>query len=259
MNKLAKKSYAKLATFNHKEHAERLDQLNTQAQAARRVDVALGLYCFELKEIHLLHGQFGRWLAEHKPNLVRQDHATGEAKASRSLETSMSIAKSALEVCGYTVMDFIALLQKQIPRARGISDAGQLMLLPEAKLPEEFKALRDDIFSLVDGKSQRQLLSEFKQVDDDGKAKRGRAKGCKGTTAEQHAAAREAERLAHIEDTELRCEEFITEANELADDTHLGVVSEKHVAAVTEAVEVLRHYLTTLRQRRSTGNSHHKS
>lgn len=182
MSKLVKSSFAKSATFNHREHADRIDQLNTQAQSARRVDVALGLYCFELKEIHLQSGQFGRWLAEHKPHLVRI-HESGTPQPSRSLETAMHFAKSALEVCGYQIGDFIDLVQKQFPRTRGnCCDAGQLMLLPADKLPEDFKKLQEEIFSLVDGKSKRQLLSEFKQVDTDGKPKPGAAKGSKGCT-----------------------------------------------------------------------------
>ncbi|HEX3856546.1 MAG TPA: hypothetical protein VHY30_04530 [Verrucomicrobiae bacterium] len=179
MSKVIKSSLAKTAKFDHRAHADKLEELNTQAQSARRVDVALGLFCFELKEIHLQYGQFGKWLAEHRPNLARQDKE-GNWKPSGSLESAMWMAKSALEVCGYKIGDYIELVQKQFPCAHGNCDASQLMLLPAAKLPQEFKKLRDEIFELVDGKSQRQLRQEFKQVDSNGNPKRGRVKGSNG-------------------------------------------------------------------------------
>lgn len=179
--KIAKASYAKSAKFDHKAHADRLDELNTQAQAARRVDVALGLYCYELKEIHLQHGMFGKWLAEHRPHLARK-HAEGSWQASNSLDAAMWMAKSALEVCGYQIGDYIKLVQNQIPVMAGICDSAQLMLLPAAELPKEFKKLRDEIFDLVDGKSQRQLRAEFKQIEE-GQVKVGRLKGAGGKRA----------------------------------------------------------------------------
>ena len=189
MSKLVKASLAKSAKFNHQEHADRLAELNSQAQAARRVDVALGLYCFELKEIHLQYGQFGKWLAEHCPTLAEQHSATKLWQPSGSLETAMWMAKSALEVCGYKIGDYIELLQSHIPCAQGMCDSRQLMLLDAAKLPKEFQALREQIFDLVDGKSQRQLRSEFKQIEN-GKVKHGRLKGSGGATKEQRELAK---------------------------------------------------------------------
>lgn len=238
MKLIQKSAYSKLATFNHKEHAERLDELNTQAQAARRIDVALGLYCFELKEVHLVYGQFGKWLAEHKPHLARV-HDNGSAQPGRSLEAAMSIAKSALEVCGYQIGDFISLLQKsQFPRVRGnCNDAGQLMLLPPEKLPEEFKKLQEEIFALVDGKSKRQLLSEFKQVDEDGKKRRGQLPGSKGLTKEmrEKAAQRaEQERLNELDETIVDRIEWLLE---ISDAKNLGAMDSKLLKRFVDAAD----------------------
>jgi hypothetical protein len=236
MNKLTKSTLAKLSTFKHKEHADRLDDLNNQAQAARRVDVALGLYCFELKEIHLQSGQFGKWLAENKPHLAEKHSKSGLWQPSGSLETAMWFAKSALEVCGYKIGDYIDLIKKQIPSMQGILDSGQMLLIPDAKLPDEFKELRDQIFSLVDGKSQRQLRSEFKQIED-GKVKRGRVKGQGGATKEQcelAAQRQEEERIAELEEQATETTAWLMNNS---DCKHLGMIDQKILRALRDALE----------------------
>jgi hypothetical protein len=253
MSKLVKSSFARSATFNHKEHADRIDQLNTQAQAARRIDVALGLYCFELKEIHLQPGQFGKWLAENKPHLARQHTGSKLWQPSRSLEAAMSIARSSLEVCGYKISDYISVLSNQIPRVRGICESGQLMLLPEEKLPEEFQKLREEIFALVDGKSQRQLLSEFKQMDDDtGKPKRGRLKGSTGLTKEmrEKAAQRaEQERLNELEETIIGNIDWLLE---IADAKNLGMMDGKLLKKFADAADTASGFAKRVLESRTT-------
>ena len=240
--KLTKASLAKSAKFDHKQHADRLADLNTQAQAARRIDVALGLYCFELKEIHLQYGQFGKWLAEHRPELARQ-HGSGNWQPSGSLDTAMWMAKSALEVCGYKIGDYIELVQNHFPCVHGKSDSAQLMLLPAAELPKEFKKLRDEIFDLVDGKSQRQLRAEFKQIEN-GKVKLGRVKGQGGASKEQRANAEELERQERITERTLKAQEIAEWLTEMSDDAGLGeIIGTEELAALDKAMETARGYI----------------
>lgn len=238
----SKSDFAKVKNFNHREHADRLDELNTQAQAARRVDVALGLYCFELKEIYLQPKTFGRWLAENRPHLAEKNNA-GCWTPSKSLETAMYLAKSALENCNYKIGDYIELLEKRMSHAGDIRDSRQLMLLPDAKLPEEFKELREQIFALVDGKSQRQLISEFRQVED-GKVKRGRLKNSPGCTKEMRANAEELERQERITEKTLRAQEIADWLMEMSDDKGFGeIVGTAELGALDKAMETARGYI----------------
>lgn len=244
MKDLVKSSFARSAKFNHKEHADRLVELNGNAQQARRIDVALGLYCFELKEIHIQPKQFGKWLSENCPNLAEKHSTTGLFQPSGSLETAMWLAKSALEVCGYQIGDYIELLTKDSnPLQQGIRDSRQLMLLPAAKLPKEFQELREQIFALVDGKSQRQLRSEFRQIED-GKVKRGRLKGQGGATKEQRANAAELEAQERITEKKLKAEEIANWLTEMADDAGLGeIAGTPELAALDKAMETARGYI----------------
>jgi len=224
MKNIKRRTLAKSAKFNHQEHADRLAELNTQAQAARRVDVALGLYCFELKEIHLQYGQFGKWLAEHCPQLVEKHSTNGNPQPSGSLETAMWMAKSALEVCGYKIGDYIELLQTHFPCTQGNCDSRHLMLLPAVKLPKEFQELREQIFDLVDGKSQRQLRAEFKQIED-GKVKHGRLKGSGGATREQRELAKVRDEEEIITMLKAKAIEVSNWLMEYADPKGLGMIA----------------------------------
>ena len=249
MKALVKSSLAKSAKFNHKLHADRLEELNTQAQAARRVDVALGLYCFELKEIHLQQGQFGKWLAENLPQLAEQHSNSKLWQPSGSLETAMWMAKSALEVCGYKIGDYIELVQNQSPAVQGICDSGQLMLLPAAELPKEFKALRDQIFDLVDGKSQRQLRSEFKQIEN-GKVKHGRLKGTGGATKEQRAQAEELAETHRLMEVEEGMKEAIAWQLENADAKHAGMMDNALLIKLRDANQNMNGFITRVLESR---------
>jgi hypothetical protein len=126
-------------TFNDTVAAERLQFLYEEARIGLRRVVALGLFCFEIKA-HIKHGEFQEWL---------QTHCAGVGF--KSLEAYMTLTKNVLEGCGH-----------QISSALGICQGGEILLLADAEVPKESRKLRDQIFDLIDGKTQRQLMLEFK-------------------------------------------------------------------------------------------------
>lgn len=130
----------------------------------------------------------------------------------------------------------------------------EVLALPLKKVPEELRAVREKLDAEISGKSYRQLFLELKQVDEDGQIKRGRAKGCKGTTKEQRATAAQAEEQARITELELTLEEMADKLDELSDDKHAGdAVSEKSRARYFEAVATAHAYNQRFTARRTTG------
>jgi hypothetical protein len=164
--------------FDDQMHADRLEEMNIATQQGRRAEVALGLYCYEIKD-YLNHSEFGPWLAKWKPNLARKHSKSKCWQPNYSLDSAMRMAKSAVESTGATITAFLESVKSSNPRVSGISHCGELLLLND--VPKPLAALRESICEKIDGKSKYQIISAFKQVDDfaDGSTgvKRGRKSG----------------------------------------------------------------------------------
>lgn len=203
--------------------AKHLGKLFTDANTGMRRIIAAGIFAWELKD-KLNHGEFGPWLAAHCPQLATVHSETGRPQPSRALSGYMELTKGVMESIGFkTVEKFIGEISSVAAEAK--LSGGRFLLCPEKKVPAALKEARENIFALVDGKSQRALFLEFKQAEDgaDGlKKKKGRLKGQGGASAKQRADAAEQERLERLEGNEAWVLSFEAEANERADDTHLG-------------------------------------
>lgn len=211
-----------------------LRALYKDAQTGLRRVVAFGLYCFQVKAA-MPHGQFMNWMAKELPEI-----------SGRSARAHMGMTANVLEACGVKVSEYL-----QIGSALPICRNGKFLLMPEKKVPEAVKPLRDKICALVDGKTQRQLQLEFTQVEDDGeelRSKRGRLKGSSGLTKEQRAAAKQREHAAEISELKQRLEDLGDECDELADAKHAGNPEVRDAAeAIRPKVENFFRFLQSLK------------
>lgn len=223
--------------------AKQLNKLFTEAQNGMRRVVALGLFAWEIKEGQLKHGEFGAWLGAHCPQLTTIDPITEKPVASRALRGYMELTKNVLESCGCpTIEKYLATVAKLANDAN--LKPGQFLLIADKKVPETLAPMREKIFSLVDGKTQRALFMEFKQTDDDEKPKRGRLKGQGGATKEQRANAAELEAQERITEKKLRAEEIANWLIEMSDDAGLGeIAGTPELAALDKAMETARGYI----------------
>lgn len=187
------------------EAARQLVHLYDEAQNGLRRVIALGLYCFDLKINQLKHGQFGPWIAAH----------CGEKVSYRTIRSYMQLTEGVLEKC-----------QIKMAKALPICGGGEILLLPEGKVPEAGKELREKICAVVAGKSANQLFLEFKQSEDDDegnvKVKRGALKNSKGLSKEarEKAAARaEQERINELEEEIIERSDWL---EEITDAKNLG-------------------------------------
>lgn len=159
------------------------------------------------------HGMFGPWLAKNVPSLNRD-----------TVATYMRLAKNVAEKGEFQISDFA-----------NFAHAGDLP---------------NPILKLIEGKTQQQLLFDYRQskFDADGNeilsadgSRRGRRRGQGGASKEQraaHAAAEEEARLAEIEITAGETAGWLMEKS---DDKNLGLISgtanfkKLHKAVVTAA------------------------
>ena len=235
---------ANLKSGNDAAAAKQLNKLFTEAQNGMRRVVALGLFAWEIKEGQLKHGEFGPWLGENCPKLATVDSVTGKAKPSRALQGYMELTKNVLESCGCpTIGKYLETVAKCANDAH--LKPGQFLLIADKKVPETLAPMREKIFELVDGKTQRALFMEFKQADEDGgKPKHGRLKGQGGATKEQRVAAEERERQERITEKTLKAEEIANWLVLMSDDKGLGeILGSPEVAALDKAMETARGYI----------------
>ncbi|HEV2329217.1 MAG TPA: hypothetical protein VGY56_10555 [Verrucomicrobiae bacterium] len=240
-----------LRSGNDAEAAEQLSHLFDGAHNGMRKIIALGVFAWELKVGQLKHGQFGAWLAAHCPNLSEIHSTTQKPVSSRALRGYMDLTKNVLESAGYaTIGKFLG------SAARLANDAnlghGQFLLTEAKNVPEKLMPIRDKIFEIVDGKTQKQLFVEFKQAneDDDGSGdrhkKRGRLKGSTGLTKEmrEKAAQRQEEaRIAELEETTKETAKFLLEN---ADAKNFGAIDPKILAKLCEAMETAQGFAKRL-------------
>lgn len=231
----------KLKSGDDAKSAAQLKDMVAEAQNGLRRVVALGIFCFEIKS-KLAHGQFQPWLTAHCPEI-----------SLRSLKAYMQLTTGVLEKCKISLKSFLAKGQS-LP----ISHSGEILSLPDAKVPNEAKPLREKICSLIDGKSQSQLFLEFKQVDEDEdepKAKRGRRKGEGGATKEQRAAAALREEEERITALKLDAVDFAKWSDQNGDDKGVGAFrGSKEWTKLREAVEALATYMKRADGASRTGN-----
>jgi hypothetical protein len=226
----------KLKTGNDKEVAAQLKTLVSEAQIGLRRVVALGLFCFDIKS-QLPHGQFQPWLKEHCEDL-----------SLRSLKAYMQLTAGVLKKCGTSVKGFLAKGQS-LP----FSHSGEILLLPDNKVPDAAKPLRDKICSLIDGKSQSQLFFEFKQADEDSaKPKRGRLKGQGGASKEQRLAAQMADEKARIAKDELDAKNFCKWIDQVAELTRLPKISDKVWQTLFERQQLLGDFMKRVNESRAS-------
>jgi hypothetical protein len=199
------------------------------AQNGMRRIMALGLFAWEIKEQHLNRGEFGPWLAAYAPALARTDAKTGKTKASSALSSYMGMAKDVLESHKFTIKKYLGLISNS--HARGNCRGGNFLLLPDAEVPKEIRPLHNKICSSVDGKTKRQIMLGFKQVEDDGdgnlKVKRGRRKGEGGASKEQREQAAGRDEKDRLEAIKLEATNFVGWINQNADNDHLGKVEDQ--------------------------------
>lgn len=232
--------FAKVKGFDHQAAAAKFGALHKDAQTGLRRVVAFGLFCFEMQEVHLKQGQFGRWLAQYHPECAREDSKTGAWKATNSLSSWMKLTKDTLEAVGLDVNQYLA-------RVHSLHvGSGDLLLLADADVPKNAKSLRAEICDVLDGKTARQLMLEFKQMDEEGNVKRGRLAGCRGTTREQRADARARQEALEAEEASEMATEWARFTEEQCDDKHLGIASDEALKRAWEAYLVLKDFMEPL-------------
>ena len=200
-----------------------------EAQNGMRRIMALGLFAWEIKVLHLKHGEWSPWLVGWAPELTRTDSKTGKVKASAALSNYMALAKDVLESHKLTIKKYLGIVSNS--HDVGICRGGKFLLLPDAEVPEEIRPLREKICKSVDGKSRRQIMLGFKQVEDDGdgnlKVKRGRRKGEGGATKEQRDSAAERDEKDRLENIKCEATNLIGWINQNADNDHLGKIEDE--------------------------------
>jgi hypothetical protein len=214
----------KLKTGDDAEAAKQLTALYQDAQDGVKRIIVLGLFCYSVKA-RLSHGQFQSWLTANCPSVPY-----------RTLSRHMVLANSALESCGIK----IKALNSKVPQWH-FSHCGEILALPDSKIPEAAKPLREKLSSLIEGKSARQLFGEFKQAEEEPstgqlKPKVGRLKGQGGATREQRASARAEFEKLNLESLELQTESFTDWINENADAKHLGQIDDQLLVKFKEAL-----------------------
>lgn len=122
-----------------------INQLYREAQNGLRRVVSFGIYCFHVKN-RLPHGQFERWIETNCPNVSH-----------RSSRQYMQMTAGALEHCGIKISTLL-----ENGSALPFCHPGEFMTMDEGRVPEEIRPLRAKICELIDGKSSRQLLLEFR-------------------------------------------------------------------------------------------------
>jgi len=199
--------------------AEQFVELFTDATNGMRRILAFGIFAWQIKLLQLKHGQFGPWV---------KARCESKGVSYRSVRSYMQLTQSSLEACGVKLKPALAKWQT-LP----ISHCGEFLLLPEGKVPESVKPIREKLTALVNGKSARQLFLEFKQSEDDGDEdvkptpKRGRLKGQGGATKEQRAAAQAAQEQAEIDAMEIEAQDLCKWIDDVCDAKHLPRISDK--------------------------------
>ncbi len=125
-----------------KQEAKQITKLYQDAQNGMRRVVALGLYCHQVKE-NLPHGEFAKWIEANCNDVSYQ-----------SVRAYMLLASNVLEASGLQIASVLTICQ-----------GGKALLLPDKKVPADAKSVVSKICDMIDGKSQRQLMVEFREEE----------------------------------------------------------------------------------------------
>jgi hypothetical protein len=200
------------------ENFERVHSLFTDA--TKRA-VWMGLFLSHIKQRgkedkSIPHGQFREWLKANVPNLSFD-----------TVATYMRLATGVAEKGKFQISDF--------PTFAG-----------NGKLPPQLE-------KLVEGKTQQQLFLEFKQVDEEGNARRGQLKGSQGLTKAMRALAKEKSE-AKKRELRLECTHDSTAwLLETADASGLEGLSDKQLIAHRDACVTKAGAINRLLQGRKGG------
>lgn len=223
--------------------AEQIGSMFHDAQIGMRRIIALGIFAWELKLGQLKHGEFGAWLAVHRPELATPHSKTGKPMASRALQGHMAVTKGVLKDAGYDTV------KKFLNFAKSANDAdltsGRFLLIEEKKVSDELKPLREKICAMVDGKTAKQLNLEYVNIEDDEDSEEGTGKrrgkgqlpGSKGLTKEMREAAEARKEQNRIDELEIEVKEITKRLEQIADAMHLGMMETKLLKKFTDAAD----------------------
>ena len=198
-------------------------EVEALAHNARRRRAYLGLKFIYVKERgkadrSIPHGRFSPWLAKHCPIIPR-----------RTIGEYMLEASSICERLGWLMGD--------IPEFK--TPPHQLLIAADGKLAPTMEKQRRSLLELVDHKGRFQAVTQYKQLAADGeageeKSRRGRLKGCTGTTREQRlkASGRPEE---HPGALALRADEQADWARRQTDRPGLGTLDSRRLAGLRDA------------------------
>lgn len=230
--------------------AAELKRLYTDAQDGIKRVIAVGLFAWQLKLEKLKRGQFGIWLHLNAPELCRESQ--NGFRASSSLTSYMGLTKNLLESAGWTLEKFFAAASKSQQLK-----ASPIFLLSDPSsldLPENVQALRGKIETIIEGKSARQLMLDFKQTEEDAdgnlKVKRGRRKGQGGASAKQRAEAKAREEAKTVMGMESNALLFGAWIDEVCDLKHLPLISDAAWTELAEKAEALVAFMRQVNQAR---------
>lgn len=216
----------KLKSGNDEKVAAKLDELVIDANEGLRRIIRAG-FLLERIAADLKHGEFKPWIEAHCKASSRAS-IFGWRLLARNIMETVKLSKSLM-------LDFSLPME-------------DMLALPPAEVPKEQKEIRAKIDALIEGKSARQLFSEFKQTDGpdaDGnmKSRRGRLKGQGGATAAQRAKAKAAQEASEIAGMESWADDVIEYITQHADDNQWGRIDTKKKQKLLEAFLVGIDYL----------------
>jgi len=133
----------RLKRGNDAEVAGELGRLVRDAQSATRRLLICGLF-IEHIVANLPHGQFGPWVDAHKEEI---------GASYPSICGWRKFAKSAMEAVGFQNSNA---LEFSIPMHEAVA-------LPTSEVPEDMRKAREKIDELIEGKSVKQLMLNFKE------------------------------------------------------------------------------------------------
>jgi hypothetical protein len=154
----------KLSTGDDVAAAQHLLRLYNESQIELRRAVALGLAAWEIKEMRLKHGEWGRWLGAHAPGLCWRDSVSGRPGAGSQLTSHMELTRYVLISVGFPTIDDYLREVLKFP-ASGICSEGKFLLLRESEVPADILPLRQKICALVNGSARRQLSHRRKPTE----------------------------------------------------------------------------------------------
>lgn len=210
---------SKLKKITPKWHAQAAAELNKDFAETALIDLDarkrrayLGLKFIFVKargkaDGSIPHGRWDHWLTEHCPSLPRP-----------TIGRYITEARSIAENLGWQISHF----------EKFETPPHLLLTTPETSLKDPQKKERQLLLDFIENPGKFQPVTEYKQAQEDAegaiKPKRGRVKGCLGTTAEQRQAVAELEAQEAANAIRLRAEEFTAWLTGISDDQGMSAL-----------------------------------